>query len=437
MAYAERRGKTWRAKYKKPDGTWGSGSGFKTKAAALAWAQDQETDIRRHTWIDPVHAEEKFAPFAERVFADARLAMNTRETYRSYLDVHILPQWKDWTLGAIFHGHMEMRAWSTQLHSRLAEPTVVSIFYYFSHILEEAVRARKIPGNPARMVKVTSGGYEPERQVATPVQVLRASMRLRESFSQFAMVLTLLNSYTGMRWSEQIGLYVYDYDELKHAVPVRTPLTETSRGKFYVASKTKTPTSKRWIQLPPFLDALYGDLRASRAEGPLFIGSRGGWLRRGNFRTEYWRPAWDGVPGHEKTWMRQPLVEGITFHEAGRHTHRTWLAEDEIPEVARAARLGHKVPGMARVYEHVTPRMQERILSVLETRWVGSVASLTDVERERLFTMAPVLEEHYKEATKGGLFGSPLPGDLPNISHLRENHFPGRTERSSDLREPG
>ncbi len=428
MAYAERRGKTWRAKYKKPDGTWGSGSGFKTKAAALAWARDQETDIRRYTWIDPAHAEQKFGPFAEKVFADARLAMNTREKCRSYLDVHILPQWKDWTLGSIFDGHMEIRAWSNRLHARLAEPTVTAIFYYFSHILEEAVRARKLPGNPARMVRVTSGEYEAEHQVATPLQVLRASMRLYESFGQTGMVFALFNSYTGMRWSEQIALHSCDYDELGRAVPVRAPVAETSRGKIYVTSKPKTPTSKRWIQLPPFLDALYVDLKTSRPQGPVFAARRGGWLRRNNFRVGHWRPVWDGVPEHEKTWMRQPLVEGITFHEAGRHTHRTWLAEDEIPEVARAARLGHKVPGMARVYEHVTPRMQERILCVLELRWADSVAALTSVERERLFAMSPILEEHYQKAATSKLLGSQTAADLPNISHLREIRSHGNTE---------
>lgn len=101
--------------------------------------------------------------------------------------------------------------------------------------------------------------------------------------------------------------------------------------------------------------------------------------------------------------MRQSLVEGITFHEAGRHTHRTWLAEDGIPEVARAARLGHKLPGMAQVYEHVTPVMLKQVLRVLEARWLGSVSSLTEVERDHLFVMAPILEEQYRKDINDGV----------------------------------
>jgi hypothetical protein len=33
------------------------------------------------------------------------------------------------------------------------------------------------------------------------------------------------------------------------------------------------------------------------------------------------------------------------------------LTEDGIPEVARRARLGQKMKGIARVYDHVTPAM--------------------------------------------------------------------------------
>src|SRR5699024_1245518 len=100
----------------------------------------------------------------------------------------------------------------------------------------------------------------------------------------------------------------------------------------------------------------------------------------------------------------------------GRHTHRAWLAEDEIPEVARAARPGHRVPGMARVHEHVTVEMKRRVLNVLENRRQESVAALTIRERERLFAAAPVLEAHYRENTKNGLPKEPASKMISQIS---------------------
>ncbi|WP_304450662.1 tyrosine-type recombinase/integrase [Nocardiopsis sp. YSL2] len=404
MAYAERRGGTWRVKYKKPDGAWASESGFETKESALAWGRDQETDIRRNTWIDPTHAQEKFGPFAEKVFATARVSNNTRDKNRSNLDCHILPQWKDWPLGAIFNDYLEIERWAQSLHEKLAEASVATVFGYFSHILAVAVKARKTPANPARDVRVTTGEYEPERQVATPVQFLRAAVRLHASFGRVGFVLALMNGYTGARWSELVGLRPHDYDEVNHAVPIRTPLLEVS-GKFETAKKTKTPAGKRSIELPPFLDALYTDLIEACESDYLFTGPKGGLMRRRNFQVGLWRPAWNGDPRSDQAWLRRPLLPGFTFHE-GRHTQRTWLAEDEIPEVARAARLGHKMLGMARVYEHVTPQMRQRVLSALESRWTQSVAALSDQERETLFGVVPLLEEHYCGGGENRLSGS-------------------------------
>lgn len=41
-----------------------------------------------------------------------------------------------------------------------------------------------------------------------------------------------------------------------------------------------------------------------------------------------------------------PLLEGLTPHGL-RHSHKTWMLEDGIPEVLQAERLGHTVPGFA------------------------------------------------------------------------------------------
>jgi hypothetical protein len=55
-----------------------------------------------------------------------------------------------------------------------------------------------------------------------------------------------------------------------------------------------------------------------------------------------------------------------------RHTHITWLIEDDIPEIAQARRLGHRLPGIRGVYSHVTPVMIARITTSLQARWQAS-----------------------------------------------------------------
>jgi integrase len=223
-----------------------------------------------------------------------------------------------------------------------------------------------------------------------------------------------MNGYTGARWSELVVLRAHDYDEINHAIPVRMPLREVA-GKLERARSPKTPAGKRWIQLPPFLDGLYMDLIGSCEGDHLFTGPQGGPLRRGNFRARFWRPAWDGVPSSDQARVRRPVLPGFTFNE-GRHTQRTWLAEDEIPEAARAARLGHTVPGMGRVYGHVTPQLRRRVPSVLEARWRGSVAALTAQERDRLFAPVPGLEEHGRGNSESGLREEPASKTISQIS---------------------
>lgn len=52
------------------------------------------------------------------------------------------------------------------------------------------------------------------------------------------------------------------------------------------------------------------------------------------------------------------------FHDL-RHTHETWLVEDQVPRVLRLQRLGHKRKNIDDFYSHVTPKM----LAALQERW--------------------------------------------------------------------
>ncbi|GAB3450064.1 hypothetical protein GCM10027570_24830 [Streptomonospora sediminis] len=79
-----------------------------------------------------------------------------------------------------------------------------------------------------------------------------------------------------------------------------------------------------------------------------------------------------------------------------RRTHRTWLAEDGIPEVARTARLGHRMRGMGNVCENVTPAMKEQVCTVLEERWQRSLHALKETERQWAVEKVPRLGEYYR-----------------------------------------
>ncbi|MDQ3030505.1 MAG: hypothetical protein M3R09_10880, partial [Actinomycetota bacterium] len=109
MAYAEKRvstakgskGKvTWRVKYKKPDGSYGSESGFPTKTTALEWGRRQEEAIKAGRWVDPELSGQKFGVFARKYMADRQKRGNTNAKRWDYLDDYLLPRWE----------HAEIRA---------------------------------------------------------------------------------------------------------------------------------------------------------------------------------------------------------------------------------------------------------------------------------------------------------------------------------------
>ncbi|MGP4030269.1 hypothetical protein [Actinomadura sp. 3N407] len=79
-----------------------------------------------------------------------------------------------------------------------------------------------------------------------------------------------------------------------------------------------------------------------------------------------------------------PLVEGLTPHGL-RHSHKTWMLEDSIPEVLQAERLGHTVPGIRGVYSHVSDSMRDELKVKLQRRWEQSLA-----QRLKYGTTSPV-----------------------------------------------
>ncbi|MFE0026956.1 hypothetical protein [Amycolatopsis sp. NPDC059021] len=153
-----------------------------------------------------------------------------------------------------------------------------------------------------------------------------------------------------------------------------TPRRRKARKK----GRTKTPAGIRSVELPPSIAVFYEELMDSHRYPFVFSTPEGNPLRWSNFRGRFWRPVWDGT---ETGMVVPPIRPGLTFHE-GRHSHSTWLAEDGIPEVARRARLGQKMKGMGRIYDHVTPEMRHQILQALEARWWSSVTALLPNERQ-------------------------------------------------------
>src|SRR5215472_10335638 len=116
MAYAEKRGKLWRARWRGPDGTFESKPGFKSRKAAEEYGRDQEAAIRANTYVDPRAGQIALTEWVNQWYAGLDLELNTMSTYKYLIEVLILPQFGNRSLASLTAE--DIAAWEKGLVTR-------------------------------------------------------------------------------------------------------------------------------------------------------------------------------------------------------------------------------------------------------------------------------------------------------------------------------
>jgi integrase len=213
VAYAEKRGKLWRVRWYGPDGTLESKSGFATRREAERHGRDQEAALRSGAYTDPKAGQITLNEWVNRWYQGLDLELNTLSTYRYLIEVHILPTFGVRSLSML--APEEIAVWEKQIQAKGYErKTAHDARSLFATILSEAI-PRHIQQNPAARRRGTGRrgqarierAEKAERAWATPLQVLLFAERcaaLSGADTDFVMAVTM--AYTGMRWSEALGL---------------------------------------------------------------------------------------------------------------------------------------------------------------------------------------------------------------------------------------
>lgn len=358
MAWAEKRSNnTWRVRYERPDGTLGSVPGFENKTAADTYARNLETDTSRGQFREP-RTRMTLGDWVE-VWSKAHHASdNTWAKYHSHLKNHILPAFAQQHLDDITR--IAVKRWVTSLRKKLAHATLLDVVTLLSMILGEAVEEDLITTSPCRKLRL---GTETRRPypTATPAQIEHIAARCAPA--EALMIRTA--AYTGLRFSELAALHWHNLD-LHHGTLTIDPDTGALHdiAGHLTLGPPKTPASARTLHLPPGLTTALREHSTQHHHEHVFTSEHGDLLRRTNFRNRVWNPAVTGHTRHD--W--QPILDGLTFHGL-RHTHKTWMIEDGIPEVLQHQRLGHRMHGVTGIYSHPTQPMTTHMLDALQSRW--------------------------------------------------------------------
>jgi integrase len=381
MAFVEKSGKKmWRVRYARDGGGFGTISGFTSKTAAENKAIEIEADRRRGQFLDPDGGKLTLAQWSIAWFDALDVAATTEAQYRSLAKNHILAQWGDTRLDAI--SGLAVHTWTKKLRADgYAVATVTTITKLMSMMLADAADERFIATNPIQPRRRGKRRHEPrtERVWATPEQVLRVAAQASALVGDWAAVLMITAAWTGARWGELAGLRRPNthLDDGTIVIDRHTGALHEVNGRLELGPP-KTAESARTITLPPFLVHLLQTHLDEHDHPHVFITADGELLRRSNFARRAMRPAADG--NHHRTRPRtrvHPTAPGLVFHGL-RHSHKTWLIADGIPDVAQARRLGHRIPDkIEHIYSHVAPEVETRLINALQHRWTTALHTLT------------------------------------------------------------
>ncbi|MFC5027870.1 tyrosine-type recombinase/integrase [Streptomyces sp. DSM 41987] len=338
----------WQVRYPDPEtGETRTGEEtFPTKTDADLALVQIEADISRNQWTDPDAGKVSFEDFATGWLKDRKLEESTRERYETVLRLHILPALGTATVEEITPPRV--RAWRTGLLAVTGEPTVVKAYQMLRAILNTAVDDELIRRNPCR-IKGADAYEVPERPVLTVPEVyaVAAAISLRWR------ALVLLTAFTTLRFGELAALRRRDIDLEARVVRVKRQQAELNSGRLF----DKAPKSRAGFRPVAFPVEIMPDLVdhlecfvGKKPNAHVFIGPRGGKLRRSNFRDDWLEAR-----------ARAGITEDVHFHDL-RHTGNTLASQSGASTRELMTRMGHSTTRAALIYQHMASE-RDRVIA--------------------------------------------------------------------------
>ena len=341
----------WQARVYSPAGDRTALGVFATKAEADRTLRAALVDQMRGSYVDPRHGRVTFESYAASWLEHRpKLRPRTRELYDGQLRNHLLP-----TLGPVELAKLTppvVQAWHAKLlnSGTISATTAAKCYRLLKTILGTAVEDELIPKNPC-ILKGAGVERSAERPVASIIEVERLVELAEPRFK----ALVLMATYTALRLGELSALTRRNLDLDKATVTVVASASELANGT-RILGDPKSYAGRRTVSVPAaIIPALADHLQQFAEPGPdgvVFVGPKGGPLRRGNFNT-----TWHALARHAD-------LEGLRFHDL-RHTGNTLAAMTGASTKELMVRMGHSSARAALGYQHATEERERLIASRL------------------------------------------------------------------------
>jgi integrase len=342
----------WQARYPAPDGIdRAAPETFATKKDADVWLTMKEAEMRRGDWIDPDAGHVPFGEYASTWIGDQVLKPRTEELYRSLLKNHLMAGFGAVDLSDIKEA--DVRRWRKDRlaagpkQDRPFGPVTVAKAYRLLHaVMSTAADDGLIRRNPCR---IRGAGQEDsaERSVIS----LDLLLKLLDLVPARYRALLLLATFASLRFGELAGLRGRELDIDNCTVRIVMSTAETDDGRL-IDDDPKSQAGRRTVSLPkeiaPELRWHLVTFAEPGEDGLVFVGPKGGRLRRSNFR---------------RIWTKARLAIGLPdlhFHDL-RHTGNTMAAGQGASLKELMERMGHSSARAALIYQHATRERDEAI----------------------------------------------------------------------------
>jgi integrase len=328
----------YQVRYRGPDGRdHPAASTFATKRDAERWLVLKEAEIRRGDWLNPDAGKVPFEVFAEQWIDDRVLKPRTEDLYRGLLRNHLVPTFGRFALEDIKEA--DVRRWRKERLGVVGQSTVAKAYQLLKSILSTAVDDELIRRNPCR-IKGAGVPDTPERVMIPLTKVVEILDTVPERYR----ALVLLGTFASLRWGELAGLRRIHLDLDGGVVRIVSVLAERDGGQL-LENTPKSRAGRRIVSIPleiiPDLRVHLDTFAEPGPDGRVFVGPKGGSLRRSGFR-RIWRKVQTEVG-----------LPDLHFHDL-RHVGNTLAAATGASLKELMTRMGHASTRAALIYQHAS-----------------------------------------------------------------------------------
>lgn len=336
--YMTAKGKRYRVRYRKPDRSQTDKRGFKTKKEAELYLASITVSKAQGLYVDPNAGGVTIAQLGPK-WLEKKSTLKP-SAYRPLVlswRVYVEPKWgrvpvKDVTASDVEGWISQLiagKAPTERLGNRTSKPlsasSVLRAVGVLAGILDDAKRDGRIPSNPARgaqnLPRKVSGK---RRRYLTDAEVIALAEAI---YDPVRSTLVVLLAYTGLRWSEAIGLRVRDLNMLRRRLHVRRAVVEID-GVFHEGEPKSW--ERRTVAFPAFLDVSLAALCTGKGADDGIFSEGGVYLRQ---------------PHASKSWFLTGLaaagIERLTPHDL-RHTAASLAVSAGANIKVLQRMLGHK-----------------------------------------------------------------------------------------------